>query len=262
MFSRRWILLTVLALAGAAVCIRLGIWQLDRLEKRQAFNARVEAQINRDTLDLEGEALQADLFDMEYRKVQARGEYDFGAQIALRNQYYGNEWGVHLVTPLHLEDSTKTILVDRGWISAQDFELGNWSRFDEPGIVDVSGVIRRPQSKAEIGNRSDPIPAPGERPLKAWYFVNIDQISAQMPYDLLPAYIQLASQPGWNGPPYRTQPELELSEGPHMGYALQWFSFAGLLVLGYPLFVRRETLKSKAAKKHDPVQTAVRGHAG
>jgi cytochrome oxidase assembly protein ShyY1 len=27
---------------GTAVCIRLGIWQLDRLEQRRAFNAQVE----------------------------------------------------------------------------------------------------------------------------------------------------------------------------------------------------------------------------
>ena len=42
MFSRKWILATLLVLAAMGVMIRLGIWQLDRLEKRRAFNARVQ----------------------------------------------------------------------------------------------------------------------------------------------------------------------------------------------------------------------------
>ena len=43
MFTRRWIFTSLLVLAGTALCIRLGIWQLDRLEQRRAFNTHVEA---------------------------------------------------------------------------------------------------------------------------------------------------------------------------------------------------------------------------
>ena len=48
---------------------------------------------------------------------------------------------------------------------------------------------------------------------------------------LLPVYIQEAPEPAWQGPPYRSQPTLDLTEGPHMGYAIQWFTFAGLLLV-------------------------------
>jgi len=244
MFTRRWFLATLLVIFGVGLCIRLGIWQLDRLEKRRTFNSRVLAQTSEPLIELTGAALEADLYNMEYRAVQATGVYDFANQIALRNQYYGNEWGVHLVTPLILEDTQQVILVDRGWIPVKmvesEIQSGDWSAYDEPGVVEVSGILRRPQSKAEIGNRSDPTPVPGAAPLKAWYFINIAQISKQVPYPLLPAYIQQAPQAGWEGPPFRTQPELELSEGPHMGYALQWFTFAALLGLGYPFFIRKQ----------------------
>ena len=37
MFQRKWLLPTLLVFAGTALCIRLGIWQLDRLEQRRAF---------------------------------------------------------------------------------------------------------------------------------------------------------------------------------------------------------------------------------
>jgi len=246
LFSRRWILATILVLAGSALCIRLGIWQLDRLEKRRAFNARVQAQLDAPPLNLAGDALQADFYNMEYREVSALGEFDFDYQIALRNQYYGNEWGAHLITPLILKGSHEVILVDRGWIPAADFESGDWQQFDEPGLVQVKGVLRRPQTKAELGSRSDPTPYPGGAPLAAWYFVNLEQIADQMPYPLLGAYIQQAPQAGWEALPYRTQPKLELTEGPHLGYALQWFTFAVILAGGYPLFVRRQMSHPKS----------------
>lgn len=249
LFSRRWIVATLLVLGGSALCIRLGIWQLDRLDQRRAFNARVQAQLDAPLLELRSEALEADLYNMEYRSVSARGRYDFTHQVALRNQYYGSEWGAHLITPLILEESGEAILVDRGWIPAADFEAGDWGKFDEPGVVQVDGWLRRPQVKAELGSRRDPTPYPGSAPLSAWYFINIEQMAGQMPYPLLGAYIQQSPQPGWEGPPYRTQPTLELSEGPHMGYALQWFTFAIILGGGYPLFVRRQMGRQGARQK-------------
>jgi surfeit locus 1 family protein len=255
LFSRRWILATLLVIGGIALCIRLGIWQLDRLEKRKAFNARVQIQLDASPLNLVNEALNADHYNLEYRQVHATGRYDFEHQIALRNQYYGNEWGVHLVTPLILEESGKVILVDRGWIPAADFESGDWTKFNEPGLVEVQGVLRRPQTKAEIGNRSDPTPLPGSAPLKAWYFINLEQIARQSPYPLMNAYIQQAPQVEWTGLPYRTQPELELSEGPHFGYALQWFTFAVLLGAGYPFFVLKQQNRLRSGSKKTAEQS-------
>jgi surfeit locus 1 family protein len=249
MFSRRWLLATILVLAGMALCVRLGIWQLDRLDKRRAFNARVLAQIDQPTLSLSGETLNEDLYNLEYRPVKVSGTYDFSQEIALINQSYGNEWGVHLVTPLVITGTDQAILVDRGWIPHQDYESGNWSKFDEPGLVEVEGVLRRPQTKAEIGGRTDPTPAPGAAPRPAWNFVNIEQIGKQVSHPLLGAYVQQAPDPAWTGLPYRTKPEIEITEGPHMSYAIQWFTFAALLGLGYPFFIRRQESRTKQVRR-------------
>jgi len=136
-------------------------------------------------------------------------------------------------------------LVDRGWIPAQDFESGDWSKFDEPGMVTVRGVIRDSQSKADMGLRSDPTLAPGQTGLKAWNFVNVSRITQQVSMPLLPVYIQEAPDPSWTGQPVRTQPQLALSEGPHLGYAIQWFAFALLLAGGYPFFILHQERKDK-----------------
>ena len=63
------------------------------------------------------------------------------------------------------------------------------------------------------------------------------------PYQLLPVYVQQAPDPAWTSLPYRSQPDVEISEGPHLGYALQWFTFSALLGLGYPVFIRRQERK-------------------
>jgi surfeit locus 1 family protein len=119
MFSRRWWLATLLVSAAAIVLVRLGIWQLDRLEQRRAFNAQVESARAQPVLDLnEGSPWNVAL--PEWRAVQFTGEYDVANQVAIRNQYYDGQYGYHLITPLLSNPSTGSgraglaVLVDRG----------------------------------------------------------------------------------------------------------------------------------------------------
>jgi surfeit locus 1 family protein len=207
----------------------------------------VWAQTNQPALQLTPESLSADLANMEYREVVVSGEYDFSQEVALRNQAWNDHYGVHLLTPLRIAGTDQYVLADRGWIPGDDFDPApgarqDWSKYAEPGIVEVRGIIRLPQSRADFGRIADPTPAPGGR-LEAWNLVNVTQIGQQMPYPLLPVYIQQAPDPAWTSMPYRSQPELELTEGPHLGYAIQWFTFATILGLGYPFYVRREEQK-------------------
>jgi len=237
LFSRHWILATLLVLGGIALTIRLGIWQLDRLEQRRLFNARVTAQLSQPVLELNGESLGVDLRGMEYRSVVVSGEYDFSRQVGLRNQVWENEPGVRLLTPLKIQGTDQYILVERGWVPGVNSTETDWRRYDEPGLVHVSGMIRASESKPDFGRRADPLPAPGKLALRLWHFANVDAIARQLPYSLLPVYVQQAPDPTWSSLPHRSLPELEITEGPHMSYALQWFSFATLLAFGYPYFV-------------------------
>jgi surfeit locus 1 family protein len=239
MFSRRWILATVLVVIAMGVFVRLGIWQLDRLEKRRAFNTRVSAQLGQPTLELTGNYTNLNLNQMEYRSVIVRGVYDHSHEVALRNQIWANQPGVHLLTPLKIEGTDTYIMVNRGWVPVDDFESNDWSAYNEPGMVEVRGMIRASQSKPDYGGRTDPTPAPGEGPLTIWNFTNVERISEQVPYALLPVYIQQAPDASWTEMPNRSLPKLELTEGPHQSYAMQWFAFAVLLGVGYPLFIRR-----------------------
>lgn len=258
-FSRRWLAATVIVVFGVGLCVRLGIWQLDRLDARRAFNARVQAQVDQPPLELLPEALTADVYNQEYRKVIVSGRYDHSQEIAIINQASGAEWGVHLVTPLVIEGSRTAVMVDRGWIPAEDYQNGAWSKYREPGRVTVEGIFRRPQVKADWGGRTDPPLSGDEGFRKSWNFVNLGELSKQVDHPLLNAYIQQAPDPAWTGLPRRSLPELELTEGPHMGYALQWFTFAGLLGLGYPLFINhRERPKKPVAESRSGFQAKMK----
>jgi surfeit locus 1 family protein len=242
MFQRKWLIPTLLVVAGTAVCVRLGIWQLDRLEQRRSFNAQFMSARALSVLDLNHE--QPDnITEMEWRPVQVIGEYDFANQVAVRNQYYGTEYGYHLLTPLNFEG--QAILVDRGWIPADGNSVpSGWRRYDEAGTVNISGQIRLGQTKPPIGGVADVVPPDGTK-LEAWNNADIERISAQMPYPVLPAYIQPQVDPDDTEPPIPFQPEIELTEGPHFGYALQWFTFATILFVGYPFYLRRQETETK-----------------
>jgi surfeit locus 1 family protein len=240
LISHRWWKTSLLVIAAVIVMIRLGLWQLDRLDQRRAFNARVEEQLAQSALEISEENLRADLYNMEYREAIVLGEYDHDRQVVLRNQDWQGRLGVHLLTPLIIQGSDRAILVNRGWIPYEDFEAGKLSQFDENGLVEVNGVIRRSQTKPRIGGRADQIPAEGEPPLQAWNWINVGGIAGQLPYELLPVYLQGSPEPSRDQMPYRTQLELDLSEGSHLGYAFQWFTFALILAIGYPIYVSRE----------------------
>ncbi len=68
----------------------------------------------------------------------------------------------------------------------------------------------------------------------------LDGIAGYLPYDLLSVYLIQAPEGEQIAPPYRAIPQIEITEGPHLGYAVQWFTFAAILLIGYPFFVRRE----------------------
>lgn len=80
-----------------------------------------------------------------------------------------------------------------------------------------------------------------------WNIINLERIRWQVTTPLVPAYIQQSPSPTQTAPPYRAEPELDLTEGPHFSYALQWFTFAAILAVGYPVYVRRQTSHSKRA---------------
>jgi surfeit locus 1 family protein len=250
-FSRRWWVTSLLVLFGIGLTIRLGIWQVDRYLGNKAFAAHLAAMQSAPPLTLGAGLQPTGLTGMEYRAVQATGTYDFTHQIAVKNQIWaqswGNDTGYILVTPLLFPDGL-AVLVDRGWIPLKDNTPGSWREFDTPGTVTVSGVLRLP-AVPQIGGELDPTLAPGQTSLDLWNLIDINRLQKQMPYPILPVYIEQAPVGDNTVLPFRALPDPDLSEeGINAGYATMWFIFTGLLFFGYPVYLSKQTPDTSVRK--------------
>jgi surfeit locus 1 family protein len=237
LFRRPWIFVTLLVIIAAAVMVRLGIWQLDRLAGRRAFNQQVLSQIDQPPLALTKDVISGDLDALEFRSVQVNGEFDLDNALVLGNQVWDEQIGVHLLTPLKIAGTDSHILVDRGWIPFEEWENRNLRAYNLKGDVSVEGMLRVSQTK--LGLRDCLDDSAGEPPFQVWCLA-LDGIASYLPYDLLSVYLIQAPVGEQSAAPYQALPQIEITEGPHLGYAVQWFTFAGVLLIGYPFFVRRE----------------------
>src|SRR5215213_4926976 len=172
-FTGRRLWMTLLVIIGALILGRLGIWQLDRLAQRHAFNSSLNTRMAQPALALTGTALDPDA--LEYRRVAVRGVYDHAQEIILRNRELDGTPGVHVLTPLRLSGSDAAVLVDRGWLPRDQADPAVRKAFAAPsGEVIVTGIARR--SQEEAGGPQDP-PLGPERPrLDAWFRGNISRV--------------------------------------------------------------------------------------
>ena len=239
----KWLIASVLVVLGSLLCIRLGFWQLDRLAQRRQFNAQYIAASQSEPLRLSGKNVEKSTIT-DYRRVVIDGSYDFNNNVVLRNQFRDGQPGYFLLTPLVLADGSG-VLVERGWIPAEgNATPEDWHKYDQAGTLEITGILRTGQTQPEVGGVPDP-PLTGQQSrLDYWNMVNLDRIANQLPYKLLPVFIQPNPEPVPDKPPYPYQPTIEISDGPHLGYALQWFVFASILFFGYPFFLRKQLVSS------------------
>ena len=239
-FARRpsWILRHVLMVLLGEVMVNLGLWQLHRLQEKRDFNALVESR-----QELPAEPVQAVLpasagFDdadgVVFRTVTAEGTYVPDEEIVVRGRSFEGKSGAWMLTPLRLEDGT-AVVVNRGWVPLQAGLAVRPEWAPPTGEVRVEGLLVATQTRGRFGS----IDPEGER-LDELARADVGRIQEQVDEDLVPAVLQLDTEdPAQDGDfPVPIGPP-ELSEGPHLNYAGQWFIFATIAVVGYPLILRR-----------------------
>lgn len=219
--------------------VRLGFWQLARLDQRRDRNERQFSQMDAPVLILDAKTLENALKEMEYRKVQVTGIYDFDSQVTLRNAAWNYQIGFDLLTPLLIQGTDTYVLIDRGWIPIEDDTPASWEKYSIEGKVTIDGIIRLDQPLPPLKMAPDPTLAPGQEILLYWNSVNLTRIQEQIP-QLFGVFIQEIPTEGDIQPPIPKKYDPDLSEGPHLGYAIQWFLFAAMFLIGYPFFIKNQ----------------------
>jgi surfeit locus 1 family protein len=239
LISRRWWWVTLLVLVGIGILIRLGVWQLNRLEQRRAQNAATIVQLESSSLTLDGTQPPAEVAGMVDRRVTVTGELDLERQFVLLNETVDGQAGVRLFAPLRIAGSDRAILVDRGWLPEAQREAAPWEQYQVSGEITITGFLQKSIQPPRVG--PEDYDNSVADPQREWYWAYIPAIEKQLPYEVYPVYVrQSPTETGGGNLPLRTDPEFDLSEGPHLGYAIQWFLFATILAVGYVIFVRRQ----------------------
>ena len=232
LISCNWWWRTVIVLCAMGVMGRLGIWQLERHFQRRARNEFVSRQLSLESVPIDVLDLQGDLDNVDMRVVTLMGEYDYESDFILRGQVLRGRSGVNLITPLMLYDSNKAILVNRGWVPYEILESGDISKFEEYGPVNVSGRIRKSQNSPSNSLRSDDFS-------REIYQLDIDNLQRYVDYTLMPVYVQEElGKNNFDDLPQSVPLEFELNDGPHLGYAVQWWFFVPLLGWVYLYLLR------------------------
>jgi surfeit locus 1 family protein len=220
------------ALIVSAACVALGIWQIARLHQKQQFNAAVRAGLAESPRPLEDLVSgQVDPDTVRFRRVTATGTFDAQNQVELYGRTQGGRPGSHLLTPL-VSDDGSAVIVDRGWIP---LGLDPTAKAPTTGHVEVEGVLF-----ASEGDPPGRIGAATER-VDTLVRVDLARIQTQLPYRIAPVYVLLQDRASTrSGELPIPAPLPELSEGPHLSYAVQWFSFATIALVGAAVVALRE----------------------
>lgn len=240
---RHWAFL-ITALAVAAACVRLGFWQLSRRAQRRQANDLIRSQMALPPIEITSAALPADL--VAYRQVVASGTLDSARQIILLNRSYNDEPGAHLITPLLLAAPGPAVLVDRGWIPYEQSTRDDLSGLDPAGRVQIHGMLLASQPEPGWSILADP-PFNGEW-LRSWRNLDLERLQEQFPYPIFGVYLAQTEPIGVAQTP-RPGVTIDLSEGPHLSYAIQWFSFSLIAIIGGSIWLRRQLIV-----RRDPAQ--------
>jgi cytochrome oxidase assembly protein ShyY1 len=246
LLERRWVAGHLLALFMAVLFIGLGVWQLARNDEKHRLSAQAKAAYAKPAPDLVSLAANT----RDGTRVETRGTFDGAHEAVLRNQVRNEHIGVDVLTPLRLADGT-AVLVDRGWVRAS--AQGGLTTDPPPrGTAVIHGLLHS-SNKLSADDSVDRLPD-GRIAVPR---VDLDAIGRTLPYTVKPVWIEAQSI---SPKPVGDAPQLPEPPAPdsvnHMQYAIEWFAFALIPIIGWPIALRRFLRQRKADTSASTASTA------
>lgn len=235
--GRFW-LVTLAALLVFGTTLALGRWQLSRAAQKEALQAEIEAQKAYPPLDTSAFLAIEDMASQRHRLVRLHGLWVPTQTVYLDNRQMHGTPGFYVMTPLALEGTDQTVLVQRGWVQRNFVDRAQLPPIETPaGLVDVVGQIAPPPGRLyELGS---PAPAGaasaavGSSPIRQ--NLDLEAFRAETGLPLRTDLSLLQTGPASEGL-QRDWPPPALGVEKHYGYAFQWFGLAALVALLYVWF--------------------------
>ncbi|MEL7282367.1 MAG: SURF1 family protein [Pseudomonadota bacterium] len=224
----RTILFLIFGLAGIALLVSLGVWQMQRLAWKEGILAEIEARIAAPPVAL---PLDADAEADKYLPVEMTGQFGAGVLRVLVSQKHVGA-GYRLITPF--ETGGRTVLVDRGFIRVSA-EMPP----APAGQVTVTGNLHWPDDR----NSSTP---ENDVEGNTWFARDIDQMSELFGAEPLLVVARDLSQSGGAVTPLPV--DTSAIPNDHLQYAVTWFGLAAVwaVMMGYFLFRLRTPAEGDA----------------
>lgn len=215
-----------LAIVLLVLCFWASQWQYHRGVDRHARNTVISERVIQTQIPLIEVVNNPE--NSEWRRVITTGVFDPTQQILLRNRYFEGKYGFEVLT-LFTAVSGEQFWVDRGWVQAGATALTPPVVTPVPmGNVLITGRLRLDSSLPRGSFFA--LPGNGEALIR--------KLNAQNQVKTQDFYLDLLSGSTPELTPIVTATLPELSDGPHMAYALQWIFFGGLIIYGRYLIRR------------------------
>ena len=213
------------AVAMVVLMVNLGFWQLRRLDERQADKVAIASAMSQAPVDI-AEHLDASERVREYTAVSVTGTYRADAEVRIGNRSSGGQPGYWLATPLELDDG-RDVAVVRGWIPRRAVVgLDDRSTAPPAGSVTVVGL-----AFGSVGGGRVAVTDPGETPEISR--MDLDRFTEVSGVEVQDAWIRPEDSDSRAAREAAVPvPDPDLSDGPHLSYAFQWFFFSAGSVVG------------------------------
>jgi surfeit locus 1 family protein len=217
---------SLVALILIILCLIAAQWQYQRGVDRHARNAIIEKHIALAPTSLD--SVKDSPLAAEWQTVTTQGVFDPTKQILLKNRYSEGFYGFEVLT-LFTTPNNEKFWVDRGWVKAGAAATIAPTITPPPTTpVSITGRLRLDSSLPRGSFFALPADGSGL----------ISKLDAQSQLDTQNYYIDLLSGSESSLTPAVPAQLPELSDGPHMAYALQWLFFGGLVIYGR-ILIRR-----------------------
>ncbi len=219
---RPGIAVTLLAVAALALFVSLGNWQMRRADEKLARQAQFDA---RQSVTLAVPAQLLDAARFEWARISARGEFVAAKTVLLDNKVAHGRAGYQVVTPLQLEGSTLTLLVNRGWVAAGTRREVLPVIKTPSGVQQLEGVAVIPTARfVELGKDA-------AQQGMVWQNLTLERFRQWSGFVLQPVVMQQTNET--NDGLERAWEPPNLGADKHRSYALQWYSIAVLILVLY-----------------------------